>query len=143
MNMDSYPLSRKKTINELMHCGAELIIIGINIRDIESGTRCSMDDGFVFQWHVLIYPLAALAYFELLRRLDRYWTLRRPLTDEEVLGYYAKSNAISEYDVFMRAAPNWSVNPEDVEADFRAYLQDGVLPHYVRDFIRKLRKENR
>jgi hypothetical protein len=102
-----------------------------------------MDEGFVFQWQLLIYPLAALAYFELLRRLDRYWMRRKPLTDEEILGYYAKSNAISEYDVFKRAAPDWSVDPSEVEADFRAYLQEGVLPHYVRDFIRKLKKETR
>lgn len=102
-----------------------------------------MDKGFVFQWKILIYPLAALAYFELLRRLDRRWTRRTPLTDEEILGHYAKSNAISEYDVFKRAAPDWSVNPSAVEADFRVYLQEGVLPHYVRDFIRKLKEENR
>ena len=100
----------------------------------------AMDQGSVFQWHLLIYPLAALAYFELLRRLDRHWSRRTPLTDEEMLGYYAKSNAISEYEVFKRAAPNWSVNPDAVEDDFRAYLQEGVLPHYVRDFIRKIRK---
>jgi hypothetical protein len=102
-----------------------------------------MDEGSVFQWHLLIYPLAALAYFELLRRLDRRWTRRTPLTDEEILGYYAKSNGISEYEVFRRAAPDWSVNPDAVEADFRAYLQGEPLPHYVRDFIRKLRKEDR
>jgi hypothetical protein len=100
----------------------------------------AMDQGSVFQWHLLIYPLAALAYFELLRRLDRHWSRRTPLTDEEMLGYYAKSNAISEYEVFKRAAPNWSVNSDAVEDDFRAYLKQGVLPHYVRDFIRKIRK---
>jgi hypothetical protein len=102
-----------------------------------------MDEGFVFQWHLLLYPLAALAYFELLRRLDRRWTRRTPLTDEEILSYYAKYNAISEYEVFKRAAPDWSVSPAEVEADFRAYLQEGRMPHYVRDFIRKIKKELR
>ena len=102
-----------------------------------------MEEGFVFQWHLLIYPLAALAYFELLRRLDRRWTRRTPLTDEEILGYYAKSNAISEYEVFKRAASHWSVNPDDIDADFRTYLQEGVMPHYLRDFLRKLKKEIR
>jgi hypothetical protein len=102
-----------------------------------------MDEGSVFQWHLLIYPLAALAYFELLRRLDRHWTRRTPLTDEEILGYYAKSNAISEYEVFQRAAPNWSVDPTEVEADFKTYLQEGLMPHYVRDFIRKLKLDAR
>jgi len=101
-----------------------------------------MNEGFVFQWHLLIYPLIVLAYFELLRRLDLHWTRRTPLTDEEILSYFARSKAISEYDVFALAAPNWSVNPTQVEADFKAYLQEGILPHYVRDFVRRLRKEN-
>jgi hypothetical protein len=100
-----------------------------------------MDESAVFQWHLLIYPLAALAYFELLRRLDRHWTRRRPLTDEEILGYYAKTNAISEYEVFQRAAQNWSVTPAEVEADFKTYLQNGLMPHYVRDFIRKIKMD--
>jgi hypothetical protein len=102
-----------------------------------------MDEGFIFQWRIVLYPLAALAYFELLRRLDRHWSQRTPLTDEEYLGYYAKSNAISEYEVFRRAARKWSVNPDEVETDFRAYLQGEDVPHYVRDFLRKLKKDSR
>jgi hypothetical protein len=134
---------RKKTIKDLMYFQAGLVIIGFVAYGGNAGMRCLMDEGSVFQWHLLLYPLAALAYFELLRRLDRRWTRRTPLTDEEILGYYAKSNGISEYEVFKRAAPNWSINPAEVEADFRAYLQGGVLPHYVRDFIRRLKKEDR
>jgi hypothetical protein len=100
-----------------------------------------MNDGFVFHWHLLIYPLAVLAYFELLRRLDMRWARRTPLTDEEVLSYYAKSKSISEYDVFGLAAPRWSVDPSAVDADFKAYLRDGILPHYVRDFIRRIKAQ--
>jgi len=101
-----------------------------------------MNEGFAFQWPLIIIPLVVLAYFELLRRLDNRWARRTPLTDEEILNHYARSKGISEYDVFGMAAPNWSVNATEVEADFKAYLQEGILPHYVRDFIRKLRKEN-
>ena len=101
-----------------------------------------MNEAFVFQWHYLIYPLIVVAYFELLRRLDLRWARRTPLTDEEFLSYYARSEAISEYEVFGLAAPNWSVGPDEVEADFKAYLRKGILPHYVRDFIRRLRKAN-
>ncbi len=101
-----------------------------------------MQEAFVFDWHLLIYPLIVVAYFELLRRLDLRWARRTPLTDAEFLSHYARSKAISEYDVFGLAAPNWSVSPDEVEADFKAYLQEGILPYYVRDFIRKTRKEN-
>lgn len=100
-----------------------------------------MDQAFVFQWHMVIYPLAALAYFELLRRLDRYWARRAPLTDEEFLSQFARSHEISEFDVFGLAAPGWSINPDRIEEDFNAYLLKGILPHYVRDFIRRLRNE--
>ena len=101
-----------------------------------------MHEGFAYPWQLLILPLVVLAYFELLRRLDNRWARHTPLSDEEILTYFARSKAISEYDVFGLAAPNWSVNPAEVEADFKAYLQEGILPHYVRDFIRRLRKEN-
>jgi len=101
-----------------------------------------MKEAFVFQWPLLIIPLVVMAYFELLRRLDNHWAQRTPVTDEEILSYFARSRAISEFEVFKMAAPNWSVNPAGVDSDFKAYLQEGVLPHYVRDFIRKLRKEN-
>ena len=102
-----------------------------------------MNEGFIFQWHLLVLPLVVLAYFELLRRLDRHWTRRTPLTDEEILSRFAKSKNISEYDVFGLAAPNWSVTPSEVDNDFKAYLQEGTLPHYVRDFIRKLKNRGR
>jgi hypothetical protein len=137
---------RKKTTKDMMDSGAELIIMGFMVSVSSPVTararmRCCMHEGFIFQWQIIIYPLAALAYFELLRLLDRYWSQRTPITDEEYLGFYAKSNAISEYEVFRRAAWEWSVNPTDVETDFRSYLQGEDVPHYVRDFIRKLKKD--
>lgn len=98
-----------------------------------------MDEASMIQWHMLIYPLAALGYFELLRRLDRRWARRTPLTDEEFLSNYARFKAISEYDVFFLAAPYWSKHSGQVEEDFMNYLREGPLPHYVRDYLRKLR----
>ena len=101
----------------------------------------AMEQAFVFQWHLLIYPLAAIAYFELLRRLDNHWARRTPLTDEEILSRFARSHEISEYDVFGLAAPNWSIDPDRIEQDFNTYLLKGILPHYVLDFIRRLRNK--
>lgn len=101
-----------------------------------------MNEGFIFQWPLLIIALIVVAYFELLRRLDNRWAKRTPLTDEEILSHYAKSRMISEFDVFELAAPNWSIGPAAVEEDFKTYLQQGILPHYVRDFIRRLREES-
>lgn len=98
-----------------------------------------MDNGFVFQWPMLLYFLAALAYFEVMRRLDNYWARRTPLTDEERLWSHARNHGISEHEVFKRAAVTWTLGPQLADADFKSYLKTGILPHYVRDYLRKLK----
>jgi hypothetical protein len=97
-----------------------------------------MNEEVVFQWPMLIVILAALLYFELMRRLDRYWANRTPLSDEERLWNHARNQGISEHEVFKRAAATWTLDPEIANSDFNAYLKEGNLPHYVRDYLRKL-----
>ena len=97
-----------------------------------------MNEEAVFQWSMLLVILAALLYFELMRRLDRYWANRTPLSDEERLWNHAHNQGISEHEVFKRAAATWTLNPEIADANFNAYLKSDVLPHYVRDYLRKL-----
>ena len=98
-----------------------------------------MNAAFIFDWPMLLAILAVLAYFELMRRLDRYWANRNPLTDEERLWNHARHQGISEHEVFKRAAAGWSVGPQTADADFNTYLKTGDLPHYVRDYLRKLK----
>ena len=98
-----------------------------------------MNDGFVFQWPMLLYILAALLYFEVMRLLDKYWAGRTPLSDEERLWNHARNQGISEHEVFKRAAATWTLNPEIADADFKTYLKTEMLPHYVRDYLRKLK----
>ncbi|MBW1956799.1 MAG: hypothetical protein JRI83_14000 [Deltaproteobacteria bacterium] len=63
----------------------------------------------LFQIESLLWLLVAVAYIEAFRRLDRFVSRRkRPAHSES-----------------------------RVEADFKDYLVNGRLPHYVRDFIRK------
>jgi hypothetical protein len=90
-----------------------------------------------FQWPMLLLPLAVLCYFELLRRLDRRWSSRTPLTDAERLAILARRRAVSEHEIFHLAAEGWTVAGTQVESDFKAYLNDGDLPHYVRDYLRR------
>ena len=98
-----------------------------------------MNAAFIFDWPVLLAILAALAYFELMRRLDRYWANRTPLTDEERLWNHARNQGISEHEIFKRAAAAWTLGPQKADTDFNAYLKTGDLPHYVRDYLRKLK----
>jgi hypothetical protein len=97
-----------------------------------------MSDGFVFQWPMALAFLAALLYFEVMRRLDRYWANRTPLSDEERLWNHARNQGISEHEVFKRAAATWNLGPQVADADFNTYLKTDSLPHYVRDYLRKL-----
>jgi len=94
---------------------------------------------FIFDWPMLLAILAVLAYFELMRRLDRYWANRNPMTDEERLWNHARNQGISEHEIFKRAATGWTLGPHKADADFKAYLKTGILPHYVRDYLRKLK----
>jgi hypothetical protein len=41
--------------------------------------------------------------------------------------------------VFKRAAAGWSLGPQTADGDFRTYLKENILPHYVRDYLRKLK----
>lgn len=99
-----------------------------------------MNDQLVFQWPMLVMPLAALVYFELMRWLDRVWANRSPLTEEEILSLLARSRSVSEYHIFHLAADTWSIGRAQVEEDFKDYLQEGNLPHYVRDYLRRQRQ---
>jgi hypothetical protein len=98
-----------------------------------------MNDGFVFQWPMLLYILAVLLYFEVMRLLDKYWSNKTPLSDEERLWNHARNQAISEHEVFKRAAATWSLSADHADADFNTYLKSDTLPHYVRDYLRKLK----
>lgn len=97
-----------------------------------------MDGGSAFSWPMLVALLAVVIYFETMRRLDKHWANRTRLTDEERLWNHARNQGISEHEVFKRAAATWSLGPQMADADFREYLKSNVLPHYVRDYLRKL-----
>jgi hypothetical protein len=98
-----------------------------------------MNGDFTFHWSMVLYPLAALCYFEVMRRLDEYWARRNPLTDEEILWHHARAEGISELEVFRRAAVSWSISQTRAEEDFNRYLRQDLLPHYLRDYVRKRR----
>jgi hypothetical protein len=83
-----------------------------------------MNDGSVFQWPMLLVFLAALLYFEVMRRLDRYWANKTPLSDEERLWNHARNQGISEHEVFKRAAATWTLSGNR-RCGFQYYLKVG------------------
>ena len=46
----------------------------------------------------------------------------------------------NEYDLFCKSAENWSVSGHRIEKDFKRYMADQVMPHYAKDFVRKIQE---
>ena len=63
----------------------------------------------------------------------------RDVSDEEQLMHIARLRRCSELDLFREAADAWRVPDQMAEGDFKSYLQNGDLPHYVRDYVRRNR----
>jgi len=100
-----------------------------------------MEATAIFEWKMILLPLAVFFYIELLRHLNQKFAARRPISDEEYLAMEARAKSTSEYEIFRLAARPWHISTLRVDDDFRDYLIGGLLPHYVRDHIRRLRKK--
>jgi len=100
-----------------------------------------MVETIVFEWKMILLPIAAFLYIELLKHLDIRFAARRTVTDEEYLAHIARSRSTSEYDLFHVAAGTWHIAARQVEDDFKRYVTEGQMPHYVRDYVRRMREE--
>ncbi len=101
-----------------------------------------MEEDICTRWAPFIYPALAFVYLQLIRYLDKRFSRKRPLTNEEFLTKMALVLDCTEHDIFLRAAREWHVPPYRVDWDFTVYLQEGLLPHYVNDFIRKVKQKS-
>lgn len=59
------------------------------------------------------------------------------LGDERELSDLAFANGNSVYGVFKAAGSTWNLPVEKTEDDFKKYLRQGDIPHYVRDHLRR------
>ncbi len=100
-----------------------------------------MVETIVFEWKMIVLPLAAFLYIGFLRHLDFRLAARRTVSDEEYLAAMARSRSTSEYDMFHVAAETWHIAATQVEDDFNRYVTEGDMPHYVRDYVRRMRKD--
>ena len=86
----------------------------------------------------------AVAIVRVILLATRLWERREiarsePL-DFEFLFFLARSEGTSEFEQFRRAARIWRISEQRVEDDFKRYLWQGDLPHYVRDHLRRVRE---
>ena len=100
-----------------------------------------MVETIAFEWKMILLPAAVFLYIEFLKHLNFRYAAHRTVTDEEYLALIARSRSTSEYDVFHVAAETWHIGNAQVDGDFNQYVTEGVMPHYVRDYVRRVRKE--
>jgi hypothetical protein len=91
--------------------------------------------------NMILFPTAALFYFQMMNYLDRRYARTQPFTDDEILWKMARIRGCSEYDIFKISAKQWHLNQDMVDDDFKKYLIDEQMPHYVRDYVRKNKLE--
>jgi len=61
----------------------------------------------------------------------------RTENDVDLLFRLARRRETSEYDIFRDAAARWNIADIFMERDFKKYLDQLELPHYVRDYVRR------
>jgi len=94
------------------------------------------DTGFV------IAAVIALGLLFGTRLWERCEDAEREPLDSEILFALARVNGTSEFEQFRRAAGRWRISERQVENDFKWYLWQGDLPHYVRDHLRRAREHD-
>ena len=94
------------------------------------------------QPETIAYALLTIVYVIGKKYIESKEKQNHPLSDEAFLAMMAVRHRCSEYDLFFEAAQKWHIANVQTEQDFKQYLTDGILPHYVRDFIRKQRTSN-
>lgn len=95
-----------------------------------------MDIGFLSAAAVLTGLLFAVHLWEKRQQASK------KLTESEILFLLARTTETSEFEQFKRAADSWNLSEQKSEADFNHYLLQGEMPHYVRDYLRKIQKSD-
>jgi hypothetical protein len=85
----------------------------------------------------LVFLLFPVVYVIGKRICEKAAARTRVISDEEYLLHLARMRKCSEYDIFQTAGESWHISKPDILIGFKAYLIRGVLPHYVRDYVRK------
>ena len=85
----------------------------------------------VFFMMLIILVVATVAIYILERRMSR-----QKQSDVDDLYYLSRQRGGSEYDIFLEAGGIWHIPEKSVEKDFKRFLLQGDIPHYVRHYLR-------
>ena len=73
-------------------------------------------------------------------RIKKWFIENKPSTPQGYIFKITRITGKSAYDLFCKAAEDWPVSEEQIEADFKKFVSDDSIPYYVNDFIRKNKK---
>ncbi len=89
----------------------------------------------------LIGGICALALLGYLLVICLQKLIRDNKTDSVVLANALHKISLesgrTEYELFVKAAEEWSITKAQIDKDFRNYMGANVLPYYVKDLVRK------
>jgi hypothetical protein len=85
----------------------------------------------VFFVMLIILVVATVAVSLLERRVSR-----QKQSEVEHLYYLSRDRGGSEYDIFLEAGGLWHIPEQSIEKDFKSFLLQGDIPHYVRHYLR-------
>lgn len=97
-----------------------------------------MFDSLFFEWRVVSLFLLVIIYNFCLMYIRRWEFGQKYISDIELLSYIARKKECSEYDIFVMAAEVWRFSRRKIENDFKEYLISQHIPHYVKDFVKKM-----
>ena len=90
----------------------------------------------VFFMMLIILVVATVAVCVLERRVSR-----QKQSDVDHLYYLSRQRGGSEYDIFFEAGGVWHIPEQSIENDFKRFLLQGDIPHYVRHYLRTQEKK--
>jgi hypothetical protein len=96
-----------------------------------------VEEGFDPMFNTVLFIIIGLTYVVLKIYLEKRLAPIDAVGEERELSDLAFSNGNSVYEVFKTAGSTWNLPDEKCEEDFKNYLQRGVIPHYVRDYLRR------
>ena len=86
---------------------------------------------------VYFYLILFLVVFVIAVGIVERKVRRRKKHAVEELYELARTLECSEYDIFESAGRRWNFSQGKIKGDFKAYIINNDLPHYVREYVSK------
>ena len=86
-------------------------------------------------FHQLLYIGIALIFAVLKIALEKRLAPLDALGDENRLSDLAYDKGCSVFDLFKEAGSKWNFSKNKIEADFRQYVHQGLIPTYLQNYL--------